>query len=209
MEKEPEFEEGYVAITGSAPHYWSRLGSAKSQSSEQQRQGKELVLDMTMETPEDGSCRPCGAAGNNSQIRTQSPYQETVSIFRRQNMFKNSYIPPKIDVPRSGECLPFWRQTNPSLLWLPTHKGSNSRQSKIIEGYLMSEQSRIRDKHVSDSGVILPIGRQYEKMSYVRHFQDCPAHFTSKKCMLKQVGKTPVHQDLNLIHCIKEIHRCD
>ena len=33
---------------------------------------------------------------------------------------------------------------NPSLLWLQTHKGSdNSRQSKIIEGYLMSEQSRI------------------------------------------------------------------
>ena len=52
MEKEPEFEEGYVAITVNAPHYWSRLGSAKSQSSEQQRQGKELVLDMTMEAPE-------------------------------------------------------------------------------------------------------------------------------------------------------------
>ena len=27
------------------------------------------------------------------------------------------------------------------------------------------------DKLVSDSGDILPIGRQYEKMSYFRHFQ--------------------------------------
>ena len=31
--------------------------------------------------------------------------------------------------------------------------------------------SRFGDKLVSDSGDILPIGRQYEKMSYFRHSQ--------------------------------------
>ena len=71
MEEEPEFEEGCVAMTASAPHYWSRLGSSKTRTSEQQGQGKELVLDMMMEAPEgtafaftDGSCLtnpgPCG-----------------------------------------------------------------------------------------------------------------------------------------------------
>ena len=37
---------------------------------------------------------------------------------------------------------PLYPCANPSLLWLQTHKGSG-RQSKTIEGYLMSEQSRI------------------------------------------------------------------
>ena len=69
--------------------------------------------------------------------------------------------------------------------------------------------SRFGDKLVSDSGDILPIGRQYEKMSYFRHFQTVLRILLCKKRMLKQVGKTPVHQDLNLIRCIKEIHRCD
>ena len=70
-EEEPEFEEGCVAMTGNAPHYWNRLWSSKSRTSEQQRQVKELVLNMMMEAPEgtvfaftDGSCLtnpgPCG-----------------------------------------------------------------------------------------------------------------------------------------------------
>ena len=48
-------------------------------------------------------------AGDNSQIWRQSPYWGTVSVFRRQVMLKDSYIPKNVDVPRSGECLPFWR----------------------------------------------------------------------------------------------------
>ena len=71
MEEEPEFEEGFIGMTASAPHYWPRLGSSKSQTSEQQEQGKELVLDMMMKALEgtafaftDGTCltnpSPCG-----------------------------------------------------------------------------------------------------------------------------------------------------
>ena len=72
MEEEPEYEEGCIGMTASAPHYWSRLGSSKSRTNKQQQQGKEMVLDMMMEDPEgtafaftDGSCLtnpgPCGA----------------------------------------------------------------------------------------------------------------------------------------------------
>ena len=72
IEPEPEYEEGCVAMTSSAPKYWSRLGSSKSRTTEQQEMGKELVMDMMMEAPEgtafaftDGSCLtnpgPCGA----------------------------------------------------------------------------------------------------------------------------------------------------
>ena len=41
-------------------------------------------------------------AGDNSEIWRQSPYRGTVSVFRRQDMLKNSYIPKKLEVPRFG-----------------------------------------------------------------------------------------------------------
>ena len=96
MEEEPEFEEGCVAMTASAPHYWSRLGSSKTRTSEQQRQGKELVLDMMMEAPEgtafaftDGSCLtnpgPCGAGAviyldQHQSVRLKRPVAKRGSI---------------------------------------------------------------------------------------------------------------------------------
>ena len=50
-------------MTSSAPKYWSRLGSSKFRTTEQQELGKKLVMDMMMEAPEgtvfaftDGSC---------------------------------------------------------------------------------------------------------------------------------------------------------
>ena len=49
IEPEPEYEEGCVAMTSSAPKYWSRLGSSKSRTTEQQEMGKEFVMDMMME----------------------------------------------------------------------------------------------------------------------------------------------------------------
>ena len=72
MEEEPEYEPGSIGMSASAPQYWSRLGSSKSRTSDQQEQGRELILDMMMEAPEgtsfafpDGSCLtnpgPCGA----------------------------------------------------------------------------------------------------------------------------------------------------
>ena len=72
MEEEPEYEAGSIGMSASAPQYWSRLGSSKSRTSDQQEQGRELILDMMMEAPEgttfaftDGSCLtnpgPCGA----------------------------------------------------------------------------------------------------------------------------------------------------
>ena len=73
IKQEPEYEEGCVVMTSSAPKYWSGLGSSKSRTTDQQELRKELVMDMMMEAPEgtvftftDGSCLtnpgPCGAA---------------------------------------------------------------------------------------------------------------------------------------------------
>ena len=45
IEPKPEYEEGCVAMTSSAPKYWSRLGSSKSRKAEQHKMGKELVMD--------------------------------------------------------------------------------------------------------------------------------------------------------------------
>ena len=46
-----------------------------------------------------------------------------------------------------------------------------------------------------------------KKVLCFRHFQNVlQAHFTTKKRVLKQVGKAAVFQDLNFIRCIKEIH---
>ena len=63
MEEETEYEEGGIGMSASAPQYWSRLGSSKSRTNDQQEQGRELILDMMMEAPEgttfaftDGSC---------------------------------------------------------------------------------------------------------------------------------------------------------
>ena len=72
MEEDPEYEPGSIGMSASAPQYWSRLGSSKSCTSDQQEQGRELILDMMMEAPEgttfaftDDSCftnpDPCGA----------------------------------------------------------------------------------------------------------------------------------------------------
>ena len=52
IEPEPEYEEGSVAMTSSAPKYWSRLGSSESRTTEQQELGLELAMDMMMEAPE-------------------------------------------------------------------------------------------------------------------------------------------------------------
>ena len=96
LEEEPEYEEGCIGMTTSAPHYWSRLGSSKSRTNEQQQQGKELVLDMMMEAPEgtafaftDGSCLtnpgPCGAGAviyldQHQAVRLKRPVTRRGSI---------------------------------------------------------------------------------------------------------------------------------
>ena len=85
MEEEPEYEEGSIGMSASAPQYWSRLGSSKSRTSDQQEQGRELILDMMMEAPEgttfaftDGSCLtnpgPCGAGAVIYQDHHQPVY---------------------------------------------------------------------------------------------------------------------------------------
>ena len=63
MEEERECEEGSTGMSTSAPQYWTRLGLSKSRTSDQQEQGRELILDMMMGSPEgttfpitDGSC---------------------------------------------------------------------------------------------------------------------------------------------------------
>ena len=72
IEQEMDFEAGSLALTKLFPTYWSRLGSSKSRTHEQAELGKEMVMDMMMESPEDttfaftdGSCQPnpgpCGA----------------------------------------------------------------------------------------------------------------------------------------------------
>ena len=57
-------------------------------------------------------------------------------------------------------------------------------------------------------GTFSPSGDSLKNVIF-KAFSECLAHFTTKKRMLKQVRKTPVHQDLNLIRFIKEIHHCD
>ena len=72
IEQEMDFEAGSLALTKRLPTYWSRLGSSKSRTHEQAELGKEVVMDLMMEAPEDktfaftdGSCQPnpgqCGA----------------------------------------------------------------------------------------------------------------------------------------------------
>ena len=72
IEQEMDYEAGSLALTKRLPSYWSRLGSSKSRTQEQSELGKEMVMDMMMEAPEDttfaftdGSCQPnpgpCGA----------------------------------------------------------------------------------------------------------------------------------------------------
>ena len=75
IEPEPEYEEGNIVMTSSAPKYWSRLGSSKSRTAEQQEMGKELVMDMMMEAPEgtvfaftDGSCLTNPGRGRGSNL---------------------------------------------------------------------------------------------------------------------------------------------
>ena len=85
MEEEPEYEEGSIGMSASVSQYWSRLGSSKSRTSDQQEQGRELILDMMMEAPEgttfaftDGSCLtnpgPCGAGAVIYQDHHQPVY---------------------------------------------------------------------------------------------------------------------------------------
>ena len=72
IEQEMDYEAGSLALTKRLPSYWSRLGSSKSRTQEQSELGKEMVMDMMMEAPEDTtfaftgrSCQPnpgpCGA----------------------------------------------------------------------------------------------------------------------------------------------------
>ena len=72
-------------MSSSTPQYWSRLGSSKSRTSDQQEQERELILDMMMEAPEgttfaftDGSCLtnpgPCGAGAVIYQDHHQPVY---------------------------------------------------------------------------------------------------------------------------------------
>ena len=65
IEQEMDFDAGSLALTKRFPTYWSRLGSSKPHTHEQAELGKEMVLDMMMEAPEDtpfvftdGSCQP-------------------------------------------------------------------------------------------------------------------------------------------------------
>lgn len=78
IEPEPEYEEGCVNMTMSAPKYWSRLAS-KSRTAQQQEMGKEIVLDMMMEAPEgtvfaftDGSSSPIQAHAGQGQLSTKT-----------------------------------------------------------------------------------------------------------------------------------------
>ena len=72
IEQEMDYKAGSLALIKRLFSYWSRLGSSKSRTQEQPELGKEMVMDMMMEAPEDttfaftdGSCQPnpgpCGA----------------------------------------------------------------------------------------------------------------------------------------------------
>ena len=83
-------------MSSKTPVYWSRLGSSKSRTAEQQELGKEMVLDLMMEAPEgttyaftDGSCLtnpgPCGAGAvvyqyNHEPVRLKRPVSKRGSI---------------------------------------------------------------------------------------------------------------------------------
>ena len=63
--QELEFENDSLLMYTKTPVYWSRLGSSKFLTAEQQELGKEMVLDFMMEALEgtvfafsDGSCSP-------------------------------------------------------------------------------------------------------------------------------------------------------
>ena len=65
IEQEMDYETGSLALTKRLPLYWSRLGSSKKRTQKQSELGKEMVMDMMMEAPEDttfaftdGSCQP-------------------------------------------------------------------------------------------------------------------------------------------------------
>ena len=89
IEQELEFEKDSLRMSSKTPVYWSRLGSSKSRTAEQQELGKEMVLDLMMEAPEgttyaftDSSCLtnpgPCGAGAvvypyNHEQVRLKIP----------------------------------------------------------------------------------------------------------------------------------------
>ena len=51
MEK-AEYEAGGLMMTRHIPQYYSRLGSSKSRTLEQAELGKELILDLMIESPE-------------------------------------------------------------------------------------------------------------------------------------------------------------
>ena len=100
MGEEPEYEPGSIGMSASAPQYWSRLSSSKSCTSDQQEQGRELILDMMMEAPEgtsfaftDGSCLtnpgPCGVGAviyqeNHRPVCLKRPVCRRGSILLRE-----------------------------------------------------------------------------------------------------------------------------
>ena len=52
IEQELEFEKDSLLMSSKTPVYWSRLGSSKSRTAEQQELGKEMVLGLMIEAQE-------------------------------------------------------------------------------------------------------------------------------------------------------------
>ena len=91
------------------------------------------------------------AAGDNSQIWRQSPYRGTVSVFRRQVMSKNSYIPQKLDVPRLGDCLPFWRLNMSPIRGTFSQSGDSMEKCNILGIFRLSCAFYYEKAHVKTS----------------------------------------------------------
>ena len=103
IEQELEFEKDSLRMSSKTPVYWSRLGSSKSRTAEQQELGKEMVLDLMMEASEgttyaftDGSCLtnpgPCGTGAvvypfnHEPAVRLKRPVSKRGSILLRESI---------------------------------------------------------------------------------------------------------------------------
>ena len=65
IELEPDYEEGSLYSSLRPPEYWSRLGSSKFRTNDQEILRRKVVMDLMMEAPldtifafTDGSCIP-------------------------------------------------------------------------------------------------------------------------------------------------------
>jgi len=63
IEPEMDYEVGCIRMSRTKPDYWSRLGSSKNRTHEQESLGKKTIMDIIMEAPQDctfastdGSC---------------------------------------------------------------------------------------------------------------------------------------------------------